>query len=69
MMNWTDMLMCEERQKDYVREATQERLVQQTRGGHSKDFSFLMRVAAWLKHHLVTDTRKSHRTLAHSSRA
>ena len=69
MMNWTDVVMCEERYKDYVREAARERLIHQARVGHPEGLPFLARAAAWLKQHLATGDRKSHRTLAGPSRA
>jgi hypothetical protein len=62
-------VMCEECYKDYVRAAEQERLICQARAGHPEGLPFLARVAAWLKQHLATGDRKSHRTLAGPSRA
>ena len=69
MMNWTDVVMFEERYKDYVRAAEREWLIRQARTGHPESSPFLARVAVWLKQHLATGDRKSHRTLAGPSRA
>ena len=69
MMNWTDVVMCEERCKDYVRVAARERLIRQAWTGHPAGLPFLAHVAAWLKQHLATGDRKPHRTLAGPSRA
>ncbi len=67
MMNWTDMVMYEERYKDYVREAARERLVQQARAGHPKGLPLLARVSAWMERHRMTSLHKSNRSLAGSS--
>jgi hypothetical protein len=69
MIPWNDMVMCEERYKDYMREAARERLVREANAGQPKGLPFLARVTAWLKHHSATGVRKSHRMLAGPSRA
>lgn len=68
MMNWTDMVMYEERYKDYVREAARERLVQQAKAGQPKGLSFLARVSAWMERRLIASLHKSNKSLAGSSR-
>jgi len=69
MMNWNDIVMYQERHKDYVREAARERLIRQARAGHPEELPFLAHVTAWLEQHLENGLRKPHRTLAGSSRA
>ncbi len=41
MINWNDMVMYEERRKDYMREAARERLVQQAKAGHAESLALL----------------------------
>jgi len=69
MMNWTDMVMVEERYKDYVREAVCERLVQQARAGHPKSVPSLAWVSAWLERRPMESSHKSNRRITGSSRA
>lgn len=64
MINWNDMMMWQERHKDYVREATRERLVREAKAGYSKGLPFLAWARAWLKRYPATHAHKSHRTLA-----